>query len=160
MSDAKSVISNLYLKKTETKLSEIHEEVKPFVSQPIDVQMPLNILASQECLRTGIAQRRNGVFDLAQYLEAWYNQRGQAVQLDGSSLYRSNPAPWVYFNYQGRVYKLAGDSKDRAIKSFLDRVQNSSDFDLVFDLAIGKKWNPVLRLAGLIKADGWYCTLA
>jgi hypothetical protein len=158
MSDAKSVISNLYLNKTETKPSEIHEEIKPFVSQPLEVQMPFNIPASRECLRTGIAQRRNGVFDLAQYLEAWYNQRGQAVQLDGSRSYRSNPAPWVYFNYQGRVYKLAGDTKDRAIKSFLDRVQNTSDYDSVFDLAIGKKGNPVLRLSGLIKAEGWYCT--
>ena len=170
MSDATSIIKSLYLKKSEPKNSFQHDEVTPIVPEPFILPPPIPevkrimpekpkiVAAALACQRRGITQRRSGVLDLSQVLNAWYEKRGSAVQLNGRRVYKNSPGAWVYFDFKGLTYKLAGDTKDFAVKRFLDLVLRAQDPDSVLIIATGKKGNPVLRLAGESEAEGWYCT--
>jgi hypothetical protein len=161
MSDAKCVISNLYLKKSESNANsevKLPVEAKPFTIEPELAVAPVAVATSLACAKTGLSLRKNGITDLALYLESWYLTKGAAVQLDGKDYYKNNPAPWVYFEYQGGIYKLAGDTKDWAVKNFIDLARGNHAYSTVLVPDIGKKGNPVLRLAGSSNAKGWYCT--
>ena len=170
MSDATSIIKSLYLKKSEPKNSFQHDEVTPIVPEPFILpppipevkrimrEIPKVAATALACQRIGMTKKLSGVLDLSQALKTWYENRGGAVQLNGKRVYKNSPGAWVYFDYKGLTYKLAGDTKDFAVKRFLDLVVRAQDPDSVLIPATGKKGNPVLRLAGQSEAQGWYCT--
>ena len=100
----------------------------------------------------------NSLKDLILFLDKWYANRANSVQLDGNHQYHNNPSECYLFRFKGRNYRLAGDTKDFAVKRFLDLVGKAQDPDSILIPATGKKGNPVLRLAGESEAEGWYCT--
>ena len=100
----------------------------------------------------------NSLKDLILFLDKWYANRANSVQLDGNHQYHNNPSECYLFRFKGRNYRLAGDTKDFAVKRFLDLVKMAADPESVLIEATGRTGNPVLRLAGQSKAEGWYCT--
>ena len=136
-------------------------EVPTIIKEEVILDKKPEIVATAfACQRYGITQKRSGISDLSLVLKSWCDMKGNAVQFDGSIKYENNPGPWVYFDFKGKTYKLAGDTKDFAVKRFLDLVEKAEDPDSVLIVATGRAGNPVLRLLGQSKAEGWYCTQA
>ena len=94
---------------------------------------------------------------LKNHLEAWYVSRGSSVQLDGSSAYANNPSAWVYFTFNKKIWKLAGDTRDVAVKKFIDEFNQHGSTGLLIE-SKGQNNSSVLRIKNSADADGWYCT--
>jgi hypothetical protein len=88
---------------------------------------------------------------LQKYLEDWMkNTKMSSVQLDGSNDYSNNPAAWLFFIYDGRLWRLHGDTRDLAVAEF---IKNGK-----LTMATNSKGKEVLRLPSSPgEAKGWYC---
>lgn len=97
--------------------------------------------------------------NLNKVLTDWYDSKGNEVQLDGASSYTSNPSGWINFIYNREFYKLNGDTKDIAVKEFLDLFKSSGgDIDQVLTPSKTQEGNDCLKLESKSNAaSGWYC---
>ncbi len=97
--------------------------------------------------------------DLTIHLEDFLEQNEDAYQLDGRTTRHSNPAPQVIFPHQfdgGMLwFQLAGDTKVKAIKDFLELYRKNKGCLVPDETDVGR---PALRLrSSPVEANGWQC---
>jgi hypothetical protein len=88
---------------------------------------------------------------LKKYLDRWVSgDKQNSVQFNGSNVYENDPSAWIHFEYNGKLWRLHGDTRDVAVNEFLK--------DQSVIVIKNNKGKIVLRLASSpTKANGWYC---
>lgn len=108
-----------------------------------------------------MATKKNmlSISELVVYLNVFIEKNPKAVQLDGSSLSKSNGKAAVYFRYFHNgvsfSFHLNFDTKTSSIKRFLNLFGSHPENALVLTETKAGKY--CLRLRGHDEADGWFC---
>ena len=108
------------------------------------------------CTKIDRANKLLTLRDLKNHLEQWLDNQlfKKESQLDGGS--KSNQDPWIHFQFtphdcpgQRVIWKLNGDTKRTAVKSFIDNP--------TLVAGITEKGTDRLLLQGHNDPDGWFC---
>lgn len=86
------------------------------------------------------------------------DNKSGAVQVDGSKVRHPNRNAFLFFEYHGQIYGLAGDTTMKAAKRFIDLSVELGSPTAALKMGLTKKDQPCLKLVdGSPKGKGWYC---